>query len=121
MAQPAEIAFFQNLVVLTTLSLAAPWLAVWPAAAHWPGLAGAAALALTSLLILSWAYARAEAQVLIPVEYTAFIWAALLGWYVFDEAVTWPIIAGTALIVTGCLIAARGGRAQPMQVEESIA
>ena len=58
------------------------------------------------LFIVTWAYARAEAQVLIPVEYTAFIWAAICGWVFFGEALTWPVLAGTALIVAGCLISA---------------
>ncbi len=120
LAEPAEIAFFQTLTVLITLSLAAPWLAVLPDAAQWPLLIGTAALAVSSLHLLSWAYARAEAQVLIPVEYTAFVWAAICGWIFFDEALTWPVLGGTVLIVSGCLIAARA-RPQPMQVEEVVA
>ncbi len=119
-AKPAEIAFFQTLTVLVTLGLAAPWLAVLPDAGQWPLLIGTAALAVASLHLLSWAYARAEAQVLIPVEYTAFIWAAICGWIFFEEALTWPVVGGTVLIVSGCLIAARA-RPQPMQVEEAVA
>jgi S-adenosylmethionine uptake transporter len=119
-ALPAEIAFFQTLTLVVTFSLAAPWLAVVPDASHWPLLVGAGALAVTSLLLLSWAYARAEAQILIPVEYTAFIWAAICGWIFFDEALTWPVVGGTVLIVSGCLIAARA-KPQPMQVEEAVA
>ena len=106
-AGPVEIAFFQNLFVCMTLALAGPWLAVMPAAAQWPGLMIAAGLAIVSLMLASWAYARAEAQVLIPVEYTAFVWAALLGWWVFGEALVWQTVAGAALIVVGCLIVAR--------------
>ncbi len=117
LALPAEIAFFQTLTVLVTLGTVAPWFAVVPAAEHWPLLIAASALAVTSTLLLSWAYARAEAQVLIPVEYTAFIWAALCGWIFFDEPLTWAVLGGTILIVGGCLIAARA-RPQPMQVEE---
>lgn len=116
-AGPAEIALFQNLTVFVVLALAAPWLAVLPGSAHWPTLGLAAALSVGSLLLMSWAYARAEAQVLIPVEYTAFIWAAICGWLAFGEPLTWAVLAGTALIVTGCLIAARA-RPAPAQVEE---
>lgn len=119
-ARPGEIAFFQTLTVLGCLALGAPWLAVVPAAEHWPMIAGAAVLAVSSLYLLSWAYARAEAQILVPVEYTAFVWAALCGWVFFAEPLTWPVIAGTVLIVTGCLIAARA-KPQPMQVEEAVA
>jgi S-adenosylmethionine uptake transporter len=107
-AQPAEIAFFQSATISAVFALAAPWLAIIPAAQHWPTILAASALTITSLLLLSWAYARAEAQVLIPVEYTGFVWLAILGCLIFDEALTVPVLVGTALIVTGCLIAARG-------------
>ena len=69
-------------------------------------LVSAAMLGLVSLLMLSWAYARAEARILIPVEYTAFIWAAIIGFIFFGEALTVSTLAGTALIVMGCLMAA---------------
>ncbi len=120
-ARPVEIAFFQSLIVAACLALAAPWLAVLPPPAQLPLVALAAAFAFVSLLLLSWAYARAEAQVLIPVEYTAFVWAALLGWWVFDEALTPPVLIGTALIVAGSLIAARVRPAPVPQVEQAVA
>jgi len=110
LAKPLEIAFFQNLFVLGLLALAAPWWLAVPAAQHWPGIGVAALLAIISLLLLSWAYARAEAQVLLPVEYTAFIWASLMGWWMFGEKVTIATVGGTILIVAGCLLAARRQR-----------
>lgn len=113
-AKPAEIAFFQSLIAASALALASPWFAVVPAARHLPALTGSAVLALISLFLLSWAYARAEAQVLVAVEYTAFVWAAIYGWVFFGEAVTVPTLLGTALIVTGCIIAARQ---KPQHVE----
>jgi S-adenosylmethionine uptake transporter len=106
-AGPIEIAFFQNLLVSATLMLAGPWLLTPIAIGKLPMLFAAAALAIIALLLLSWAYARAEAQILIPVEYTAFVWAALFGWVFFSEPVTIWTVAGTALIVAGSLVAAR--------------
>ena len=58
-------------------------------------------------MLLGWAYARAEAQVLVPIEYSGFIWAALFGWLYFGERVTAPTVAGTVLIVAGCWMATR--------------
>jgi S-adenosylmethionine uptake transporter len=106
-AEPIEIGFFQNATVVFIYLCFAPFLAVVPTVEHIPSLAAAAILGITSLLLLSWAYARAEAKILIPVEYTAFIWAALFGWLVFAEPVTMATLIGTALIVVGCLIAMR--------------
>jgi S-adenosylmethionine uptake transporter len=57
--------------------------------------------------LLAWSYARAEAQVLVPIEYTAFLWAALFGWLFFAEPVGTATLAGTVLIVVGCWIGTR--------------
>ncbi|WP_425231682.1 DMT family transporter, partial [Sphingorhabdus sp.] len=104
-AGPIEIAFFQNLLTASVLALAAPWFLAPLVVAKVPMLLTAASLAIFSLLLMSWAYARAEAQILIPVEYTAFVWAVLFGWVFFNEPVTLTTLIGTALIVGGSLIA----------------
>ncbi len=107
LAGAVEITFFQNLLTAAVLTLAAPWF-LDPLQSHWvPLLTGSAILAIISLLLLSWAYARAEAQVLIPVEYTGFVWAVLFGWMFFAEPVTPTTLIGTALIIGGSLVAAR--------------
>ncbi len=116
-AGPIEIAFFQNLFVALTLGVAAPWFLQPIGMSDAPLVGASAALAVLSLLLLSWAYARAEAQILIPVEYTAFVWAAFFGWLFFAEPVTWPVLVGTALIVGGSLIAARAKPVPVNQVE----
>ena len=116
-ASPTEVALFQNLATASWLLLAAPFFAVLPRVEHLPMLTLSAFLAMLSLLLLSWAYARAEAKVLVPVEYTAFVWAAIMGAIFYAEAVTTATLAGAVLIVAGCLIASLGGSAQPKPVE----
>ena len=107
-AGPAEAAFFQNLVVSALLLAALPLLgASVPPAVHWPWLLVASVLSTASLVLLSWAYARAEASYLAATEYTSFLWAMLLGWLVFAETVSLFTLAGAALIVAGCIGAAR--------------
>ena len=87
-----------------------PFAVSWPAGAlQWGGAMLAAAFAVGSLMLMSLAYRQAEAQRLVAIEYTAFIWAAMLGWWFFDEAVTARTLLGTGLIVLGCLVSARGG------------
>ena len=107
MAEPMEIAFFQNFFVAAILALGAPWFLAIPAAAQTPNIVGAAILATSSLLLLSWAYARAETQILATTEYTGFLWAMLFGWYFYGEPVTLPTFIGALLIVAACLIVAR--------------
>jgi len=115
LASPFDVAFFQSLIVGLVL------LAAWPVMQlAQPGLelvlprpgvlaqiVAAGALAGISLVLLTWGYARAEAQVLLPLEYSGFAWAALLGWMRFGEPVTPATLAGTALIVIGSWLAAR--------------
>jgi S-adenosylmethionine uptake transporter len=109
-AGPLEIAFFQSAIVSCCFLVGAPFLAVPPPLAELDAVLGAAALAFASLMLLSWAYARAEAQYLAPVEYTAFIWASLLGYLVFAEPVQPLTLVGAAMIVAACLLAARRTR-----------
>lgn len=106
-ANPREIAFFQNFLVGLVLLPAAPWLLQAPDLPALGTIGLAAILVAVSLMMLAWAYARAEAQALVPLEYTAFIWAALFGWLWFGERVTPATLGGAALIVVGCLIATR--------------
>lgn len=123
-AKPVEVAFFQNAVSGGWLLLALPivWLAApdalrMPQGTQWLMLTLGAVLTVASLFLLSWAYGRAEAQVLVPVEFSAFVWLAILGAIFYDEAVTVTTFAGAALIVIGCLIAARGSSADLAKVE----
>ena len=70
-----------------------------------------------AVVALSWAYARAEAKVLVVVEYTAFIWAALFGFVMFAEPVTLSTLAGAMLIVLGCVMSAWHERAHQPSAE----
>jgi S-adenosylmethionine uptake transporter len=107
-AKPLEINFFQSLVVMA-LWLAAMGVAGVPAWPHgqtvW--IVVASVLSTAGSLLFAWAYARGEASYLAVTEYSAFIWASVLGWLVFSERVSLYTLAGAVLIVGGCLIAAR--------------
>jgi S-adenosylmethionine uptake transporter len=116
-ASPAEVSFFQSLISGTWLLAFLPVAALlWPGqlgvpgGKQWPLLVLAAVLTVSSLWLLSWAYGRSEAQALVPVEYSAFLWAVLLGAAVYGEALRWTTLAGAVLIVAGCLLAARRPR-----------
>ena len=55
------------------------------------------------------ALALARAAVLAPLQYSAIVWAAMLGWLVWRDAPTLPIIVGNAVIIgSGLYVAARG-------------
>lgn len=115
-----EISFFQNLLLVILLGLAAPWLAVVPAREFWWAIVLSTILAMAGQMLMSWAYARAEAQYLIPTEYTAFVWAIGLGWLVFDEKLTATTLVGAVLIIAGCLAAARRRPKLASPIEASV-
>jgi len=110
-AGPIEIATFHSGVAALIFLVAAPFFASPVEPQAWLPLVAAGLLTVCGAMALAWAYARAEAQVLVPIEYSGFLWASVLGWLFFQEAVTWPTLAGTGLIVTGCLLATRKGKA----------
>ena len=118
-AKPLEITFFQSLTVMVLWLLVVPFFGVpaWPSMDWWTWIAVAAAMSTTGGLFFAWAYARAEASYLAVTEYSAFLWAAALGWIVFSEPVSLYTLAGAALIVTGCLVAARRKPAVPPEIE----
>lgn len=106
-ARPSEVSTFQNGIVALTLLAGTPFLLEMPDQAAWIDITAGAALAVGAALFLSWAYARAEAQALVPIEYTGFLWAAFFGWVAFGERVTVSTVMGAFLIVIGCWIATR--------------
>ena len=106
-AGPIEIAFFQNLVIGAALLVSSPIIGAPLPTGHWSELILAAVLAIGSLMLLGWGYARAGAAYLSTTEYTSFLWAMLLGWLRFGERVSLFTLTGAGLIVAGCLIAAR--------------
>ena len=65
-----------------------------------------AAVGIVSMLcfiLITWALARARAAVLAPLQYSAILWAALMGWIVWRDAPTLPIVIGNAVIIAGGL------------------
>lgn len=106
-AGPLEIATFHSGIGGLVLLTLAPFLWTPPSSDALVPLLAAGALTVAGSLSIAWAYARAEAQALVPTEYSGFVWASAFGWLFFREGVTWPTLAGTALIVAGCWMATR--------------
>ena len=56
--------------------------------------------------LMTLAYARAPAQRLAPLEYTALIWSGIFGAVFFSEFPGWQTWVGAAVIIAACLIVA---------------
>jgi S-adenosylmethionine uptake transporter len=118
-AKPLEITFFQSLVVTLLWVAVVPFagLPVWPTAIWWGWIALASLMSTAGGLLFAYAYARAEASYLAVTEYSAFLWASVLGWIVFKERLGPYTVVGAVLIVGGCLVASRGKRPVASEIE----
>jgi len=117
-ARPLEINFFQSLTVMVLWLVALPFVRLpsWPGG-QWPWIVVAASLSTLGTLLYGWAYARGEASYLSVTEYSAFLWAAALGWIVFSERVSPYTLGGAVLIVAGCVAAARRKGAELPEID----
>ena len=50
-------------------------------------------------ILLTSSYRFADAGVLAPFTYVSMLWAVLIGWAVFAEVPTVPMLAGSSLII----------------------
>jgi S-adenosylmethionine uptake transporter len=117
-AKPLEINFFQSSVVMILWLAVIPFVGmpIWPSE-QWPWVVVAALMSSSGTLLFAFAYARGEASYLAVTEYSAFLWAAALGWIVFREPVSAFTVAGALLIVGGCLVGAWGKTNAPPEMD----
>jgi S-adenosylmethionine uptake transporter len=67
------------------------------------------AVAMLCFICIVRALALARASVLAPLQYSAILWAATLGWLIWRDVPTLPIVIGNAIIIgSGLYVAARG-------------
>lgn len=101
------ILLVQNLLPMAVLALPMAWL--WrpmPWSDVGPVLL-MGMLATVGLMAVTWAFSHIEASLAAPMEYTGYIWAALLGLLVFGEVPTAAQLLSAGLIVGGCLLLLR--------------
>ncbi len=120
-ARPLEINFFQSVTVMALWLIALAFVGVpaWPGT-NWGWIAVASLMSTAGTLLFAWGYARAEASYLAVTEYSAFLWAAALGWLVFREPISPYTLAGAGLIIGGCLVAARRKPAVPPEIDVAV-
>ncbi|MBT8476362.1 MAG: DMT family transporter [Rhodobacteraceae bacterium] len=96
----AAIVFYFSLTASTLGLLTLPFGWVWPMGWEWVFLLGAGTIGAAGQLCLTASYSHAEAGVLAPFTYISMLWAIAIGWVVFAEVPTVPMLAGSALIVS---------------------
>jgi S-adenosylmethionine uptake transporter len=104
---PAIIVLFQNGGPALCLAVPAAFAFVPMTWADLGAYALAGLLAVSGHLVLTSAFARAPASRLAPIEYTALIWASILGYLMFGEVPLITTYAGALLIVAGAIAVSR--------------
>ncbi len=102
-----HIVIFQN---VGPMLLVSPFgLAVWqpPTLPHLGWFLVMGVLGVIGHILLTTAFAKAEAARLAPLEYTALIWAALIGYLSFGEVPTLATFAGAVLIIGAALVTSK--------------
>lgn len=96
----AAIVFYFSVTASTLALVTTPFGWVWPIGWEWVFLIGAGLIGAAGQLCLTASYTHAEAGVLAPFTYISMLWAILIGWLVFAEIPTLPMLGGSALIVS---------------------
>lgn len=100
----ATIVFWFSItaVVLSLVTLPFGW--VWPTAGETAILIGAGLLGGLGQMLLTTSYREADASLVAPFDYASMIFALGIGYFVFAEVPTWPMLGGAALIVTAGIL-----------------
>lgn len=101
---PAIVFYFS--LTATGLSLVTlPFGWVWPEPFELALLIGAGLLGGVGQILLTSSYREADASLVAPFDYASMLFALAIGWFVFAEMPTLPMLAGAALIIlAGILI-----------------
>jgi drug/metabolite transporter (DMT)-like permease len=97
--QTAAIVFYFSLTATLLSLLTLPFGWVWPTGRELGLLVGAGIIGGAGQLLLTTSYRYADAGVLAPFTYVSMLWAVVIGFFVFDEAPTVPMVSGAALII----------------------
>lgn len=101
---PWGMAFFPAVITSLVLGPIAAWDWHPPAALDWPVFVLLGFLGTGGNMAMAWALARATAARLAPIDYTALIWASVLGVVLFGETLSLITLGGAALIAAGCAL-----------------
>lgn len=95
----SAIVFYFSLTATGFSLLTLPFGWVWPAPWEASLLIAAGLIGGIAQIFLTSAYRHADASVVAPFDYASMLFALAIGYFVFAEVPTWPMLAGAALIV----------------------
>lgn len=93
------IVFWFSATVSCLSLLTAPFGWVMPSGIEWVFLVGAGLIGGLGQILLTASYRYAEAATLAPFTYVSMVWALAIGYFIFDEVPTLPMLCGAALVI----------------------
>lgn len=98
--------FYMTMVPLVVTAVSLPWVWQTPQPWHWLGFLVSGILGVGATAFITLAFRYAPAAIAAPFDYTAMLWAVLLGWWFWGELPDLWVWVGSALImVSGLAIA----------------
>lgn len=98
--------FYVTLIPLIISALLLPLSWKPPQLVHWLGFISAGVLGVGAMSFITLAFRHAPASIAAPFDYTAMVWAVLLGWLFWGELPdTWVYVGSAVIIASGLLVA----------------
>lgn len=91
--------FYMTCVPLVVTAVTLPWVWQTPEPWHWLGFFASGVLGVTATAFITLAFRFAPAAIAAPFDYTAMLWAVLLGWWFWGEMPDMWVWVGSALIM----------------------
>lgn len=95
----AAIVFYFSLTATVMSLTTVPFGWIWLTGREYALLIGAGLIGGAGQILLTTSYRFADAGALAPFTYVAMLWSLGIGWFVFAEAPTLPMLAGASLII----------------------
>ncbi|MDI5935485.1 DMT family transporter [Halomonas kalidii] len=91
--------FYITLVPLMVTTVTLPWVWQTPHPWHWLGFLGSGIVGIGATACITLAFRFAPAAIAAPFDYTAMLWAVLLGWWFWGEMPDLWVFVGSLLII----------------------
>jgi drug/metabolite transporter (DMT)-like permease len=102
--QTSAIVFWFSVTATVMSLITLPFGWVWPTPGEAALLVGAGILGGLGQILLTSSYREADASLVAPFDYASMLFALGIGYFVFSEVPTLPMLGGAALIVTAGIL-----------------
>ncbi|MGS2744884.1 DMT family transporter [Halomonas sp. LS-001] len=91
--------FYMTLVPMLLTAMTLPWVWKTPLSEHWLGFLASGVLGIGATAFITVAFRYTPAAIAAPFDYTAMVWAVLLGWWFWGELPDIWVLVGSVLII----------------------